>query len=241
MKAISSLFVALCGLTFALMAGSSAEQRVSVALVLAIDASGTVDSEEFDLQARGLMEAFRHPDVIAAIEATGGIAVAVVQWSGRGQQVVAVDWTQVADEVSSSALAARIQASGRRLIGGTTVIDRALLFCVQLLGNSPFQSDRKVIDLSGDGKTNYGPPPDMARNRAVAAGITINGLAILNEAADLAEYYRKHVVGGPGSFLMTARDYRDFATAIRLKLIREILYSAVAARPPATTGRTART
>ncbi len=232
--------VALCVVAFVLTAASSgrADQTVNLDLVLAIDASGTVDSAEFELQTRGLAEAFRHPDVIAAIQATGarGIAVAVVQWSGRGQQVVAVDWTPVADEASSKALAMRIEDAGRRLIGGTTVIDRALLFCVGLLASSPFQSHRKVIDISGDGKTNYGPPPDFARDQALAAGITINGLAILNEVADLAQYYRDHVVGGVGSFLMTTRDYRDFASAIRLKLIREILNSAVAARPEGSTG-----
>ena len=171
--------------------------------------------------------------MIAAIQGTGarGIAVAVVQWSGRGQQVVTIDWTPVADEASSRVLAMRIEATGRRLIGGTTVIDTALLFCAGLLASSPFHAQRKVIDLSGDGKTNYGPLPDYARDQALAAGVTINGLAILNEVADLAEYYRDHVVGGVGSFLMTARDYRDFATAIRLKLIREILGAHVAARP----------
>ena len=217
------------------MSSVGADQTVSLDLVLAIDASGTVDSGEFDLQTRGLAEAFRHPDVIAAIERTGarGIAVAVVQWSGRGQQVVSVDWTPVADEASSKALAMRIEAAGRRLIGGTTVIGTALLFSAGLLARSPFQGRRKVIDLSGDGKTNYGPLPDYARDQALAAGITINGLAILNEEADLAEYYQDHVVGGLGSFLMTARDYGDFATAIRSKLIREILGAHVAARPRA--------
>ena len=240
MKAIASIgrgfsFVALCALAFgpAAVSSAGADQSVNLDLVLAIDASGTVDRAEFELQTRGLAEAFRHPEVIAAIQGTGarGIAVAVVQWSGRGQQVVTIDWTQLADEASAKALAMRIEAAGRRLIGGTTVIDGALLFCAGLLARSPFQGRRKVIDLSGDGKTNYGPFPDYARDQAMAAGITINGLAILNEAPDLAEYYQDHVVGGVGSFLMTAGDYRDFATAIRLKLIREILGAHVATRP----------
>ncbi len=229
------LFLALCVLVPILLKipPVRADQTVNLDLVLAIDASGTVDPAEFELQTRGLAEAFRDPEVIAAIQATGarGIAVAVVQWSGRGQQVVAIDWTPVADEASSKALATRIEVTGRRLVGATTVIDRALLFSVALLANSPFQGQRKVIDLSGDGKTNYGPLPDLARDQALAAGITINGLAILNDVADLAEYYQDHVVGGVGSFLMTARDYRDFATAIRLKLIREILGTPVAAWP----------
>ena len=129
MKTIASIgrgfsCVALCALAFVLAAVSSvgAHQTVNLDLVLAIDASGTVDSEEFELQTRGLAEAFRHPEVIAAIQATGarGIAVAVVQWSGRGQQVVTIDWTPVADEASSKMLAMRIEATGRRIIGGTT-------------------------------------------------------------------------------------------------------------------------
>ncbi len=240
-----ALIIALCvlGPALAKISPARADQTVNLDLVLAIDASGTVDPAEFDLQTRGLADAFRDPEVIAAIQATGarGIAVAVVQWSGRGQQVVTVGWTPVADEASSKALAKKIEIAGRRLVGATTVIDRALLFSVELLAVSPFHGQRKVIDLSGDGKTNYGPLPDLARDHALAAGITINGLAIVNDVADLAAYYRDHVIGGAGSFLMTARDYADFATAIRMKLVREIIGTPVAALPRTPVGATKQT
>ncbi len=215
----------------AAVAPARSQQTVDLQLVLAIDASGSVDAAEFDLQMRGLAEAFRHPDVIAAIKRRRGIAVAVVQWGGPGHQIVTAPWTAVGDATTSRELAARIESAGRQVFGSMTAIDKVLRFAVRLMADSPFQAGRRVIDVSGDGKTNYGSPPDAGRDHALAAGVTVNGLAILNETADLAQYYRDHVIGGAGSFLMTVQDYQDFATAIRRKLLREILDAPVAARP----------
>ena len=207
------------------------QHTVDLQLVLAIDASGSVDAAEFDLQMRGLAEAFRHPDVIAAIKRGRGIAVAVVQWGGPGHQIVTAPWSAVRDEATSQELAARIESAGRQVFGSTTAIDKVLRFAVRLMADSPFLAGRRIIDVSGDGKTNYGSLPDTGRDHALAAGVTVNGLAILNETADLAQYYRDHVIGGAGSFLMTVQDYQDFAVAIRRKLLREILDAPVAARP----------
>jgi hypothetical protein len=209
----------LCGPT-----GSARSQvYVDLELVVAIDSSGSVDFAEFELQARGVARAFRDPEVIEAIigAAPNGIAVSVIQWSGRRQHLAVVDWTKITDAPSAQALAATIDATGRVLIGETAIAD-ALQFATERLAYGPFQGARRIIDLSGDGPTNAGGDPDPIRDAAVWSGITINGLAILNESPTLDLYYADHVIGGPEAFVVTARDYDDFARAIRLKLLREI-------------------
>jgi Protein of unknown function (DUF1194) len=210
-----------------LLSGSSWPARsqieVDLELVLAVDSSGSVDFNEFELQARGIARAFRDPEVVEAIEgaAPNGIAVSVMQWSGRREQLVAVDWTKVTDAAAAAALAAKIQAMDRILIGETAIAD-ALRFATEHLQYGGFRGARRVIDVSGDGPTNAGGEPDPIRDAAVRAGITINGLAILNESPTLDLYYADHVIAGPDAFIMTAHDYEDFARAIRLKLLKEI-------------------
>jgi hypothetical protein len=201
----------------------SAQTPAELELLLAVDASGSVSTAEFDLQVQGLAAAFRDPEVVTAIRNSGphGVAVALMQWSSPGQQVIAVDWSVLSDRKSAEVMASKIIAAGR-LIMGETAIDAALNFATaQVLGND-YSGARLVIDLSGDGATNWGASPDKTRDRALAAGITINGLAIENEQSDLGRYYQDHVVGGPGAFVITATDYADFARAMRLKLIREL-------------------
>lgn len=210
-----------------------AQAPVELELILAVDASGSVSAAEFDLQVQGLAGAFRDPDVVAAIRDAGptGVAVALVQWSGPGQQIVAVDWSLVSDADSAAALARRIVAAGR-LIMGETAIDGGLAFAMGLLTTNELVGRRRIIDVSGDGETNWGAPPDRMRDRVVAAGITINGLAIVNEQPALGEYYRVHVIGGNGAFVVTATNYLDFARAIRIKLIQEISEGPISYRPP---------
>jgi hypothetical protein len=200
-----------------------AQTPVPLELILAVDASGSVSADEFDLQVKGLADAFRDPAVISAIQsiALGGIAVAVMQWSSPGHQVMAVNWQLVSDRASAELLAQQIITVGR-LILGETAIDRALMFAMAEISTNDYSGRRRVIDLSGDGATNWGGLPDRARDEAVAAGITINALAIVNEQPDLDQYFRDHVIGGLGAFVVTASDYEDFARAIRLKLIEEI-------------------
>jgi Protein of unknown function (DUF1194) len=210
-----------------LLSGSSwparSEIEVDLELVLAVDSSGSVDFSEFDLQAEGIARAFLDPEVVEAIEgaAPNGIAVSVLQWSGRREQLVAIDWTKVADAAAAAALAAEIQAMDRILIGETAIGD-ALRFAIAHLQQGRFRGARRIIDVSGDGPTNAGGEPDPMRDAAARAGITVNGLAILNESPTLDLYYAEHVVGGPDAFIMTAHDYDDFARAIRLKLLKEI-------------------
>lgn len=212
-----------------------AEVGVDLELVLAVDSSGSVDFGEFELQARGIAHAFRDPEVIEAIAgaAPKGIAVCLIQWSGRRQHLVTIEWTHVSDAGSAHALAERIDAMGRVLIGETAIAD-ALRFAHEQLASGPFHGARQVVDLSGDGMTNAGGDPDPLRDAAAIAGITINGLAILNETPSLDRYYAEHVIGGPDAFVMAAKDYDDFAHAVRLKLLREIRGAPLAdARPGA--------
>jgi Protein of unknown function (DUF1194) len=202
---------------------AQSQDEVDLALVLAVDSSGSVDFGEYDLQTEGIAGAFRDPEVIEAIErgAPKGIAVSVVLWSGRGQQRVAVDWTRVRDRASADALAARIEAMGRGMLA-ETALGEALRFAIDRLERSPFTADRRIIDISGDGRSNVGKDPDAYRDAAIAAGITINGLAILHDDLTLDLYYADHVVGGREAFVTTAHDYDDFARAMRHKLLKEI-------------------
>lgn len=215
---------------------AQARQAVDLELVLAIDVSTSVDATEFALQRRGLSHAFLHPDVVGAVRAAGdlGIAVALIQWSGQGRQSLSVDWSLVTDTESATDFANRVAASPRS-IEGMTAIGDAIDFSIAALATNSFQGRRLVIDVSGDGTGNAARSA-AARDRAVAGGITVNGLVIDNEDIDLGElakldvraHYLNHVIGGFGAFLMNATDFTDFKTVIRRKLVREIVGPATA-------------
>jgi Protein of unknown function (DUF1194) len=204
--------------------GPAAQARdVDLQLVLAVDSSGSVDGREFQLQAVGIARALRDPEVIEAIErwTPNGIAVSVVHWSGRRQQLVAVDWIMAGDRASLQSLAASIEGMGRSMLGETAIGDM-LGFAIGHFERGRFRAARRVVDVSGDGRSNAGVAPGPLRDAAAAAGITVNGLAILNDDLAVDLYYAEHVIGGPDAFVMTAADYGDFARAMRLKLLREI-------------------
>jgi hypothetical protein len=173
---------------------------------------------------RGIAAAFRDPEVVAAILSSGGlgIAVTVVQWADQNEQAVSVDWTLVTDAASAARLAGVIWNLPRSTVRGLTGIGSLIQFAHILLHANRFDGYRKVIDISGDGKANIGVRPALARELAVADGITINGLAILNEQPALDQYYEGGVIGGSDAFVIRAHDYTDFADAIVEKLIREI-------------------
>lgn len=216
---IALVFVARAGLT-------AAQEVVDLELVLAIDASSSVDESEFVLQLEGLAAAFRNPALLAAITAVGqsGIAVSLVQWSSGGRQAVAIDWTRVWDAASAEHLAKRFSATPRLIGGGDTSLRGAINFSARQFDGNGLEGLRKVIDISGDGGAvvTSTANPDRARDAAVARGITINGLTVLDEVPELHDYYRKHVIGGAGAFVQTAASYQDFAEAMLRKLIQEI-------------------
>ncbi|MEE8505145.1 MAG: DUF1194 domain-containing protein [Kiloniellales bacterium] len=215
------------------------ERPVDLELVLALDASASVSDEEFDLQVFGLAEAFRHRSVVQAIRAAGdlGLAVALVQWADYRQHALSVDWAVLRDTASARQFAKRIDGV-KRSVAGSTAIGGALEFAILQLGGNGFAGRRKVIDVSGDGRSNQGPAAWLVRNLAVARGITVNGLAILNEDPTLDRYYLTNVIGGPGAFVMTANDYAAYRLAILTKLVTEISGPPTAARP-APPGRAA--
>ncbi len=218
----AALAVFSAGLFFAPPA--AAQTPVLLELVLAVDCSSSVSDQEFDLQMRGLAKAFEDPLVLTALEQVGpqGVAVSLLQWSGTEDQVRAIEWRLINDAASAQAFAQAIDATPRFVTGGATAIGNALDNATNWIGSNAFEGERRVIDLSGDGRANQGEAPGFARARALARGITINGLAILNEEPRLAQYFAAGVVGGPSYFLLSADDYDDFARAIRKKLFFEI-------------------
>lgn len=197
---------------------------VDLELVLAVDVSSSVDDEEYQLQIRGVGAAFRHPDIIAAIESTGGngIAVVMVQWSDNEEQVLVGGWHIIKDVSDAAEYARIIRRAPRIIAGGQTSIAGALTFSIEQINNNNIDSSRKVIDVSGDGRANNGVHPMKIRDIALEQNITINGLVIINEEPFLDGYYERGVIGGRGGFVMIAEDYRDYAAMILQKLLREI-------------------
>ncbi len=204
--------------------GATQTANVDLQLVLAVDASGSVNQERFELQKQGYAAAFRHPQVLRAIRSgrTQSIAVTMTQWTGPTMQVIVVPWTLVRDQASADALADAIEKSQRQLFSGGTSISGAIDFGVTLMPTGPFRGMKRIIDVSGDGSNNRGRPVTLARDDAVRAGITINGLPILALEPDLDRYYFENVIGGPGAIMVPAANYDAFAQAILKKLVMEI-------------------
>jgi len=222
--------VLLGGLLLALLLGPSPARAapVDVALVLAVDVSESVDADEYELQHEGIARAFESEPLIAAIAGgtKGAIDVLVLEWSDRDKQVVTVDWTRISDAASAKAFAKSVRAT-RRSSNGLTAIGDALLAAQAAFLRLPDTADRRIIDVSGDGMANIGPPPQQVRDELVASGITINGLAILKTEPWLDQYYDQNVVGGPGGFLIQIEDFPSFVSAMQQKLLAEV----AAARP----------
>jgi len=211
-----------------LPAGRAQNGEVDLALVLAVDCSFSVDAREFAMQMEGLGRAFMTSEVKDAI-AQGvhrRIAVAVVQWSDDRNQKAVVPWTVIASAEDADAFGMQLLTMPRALSEGGTSISAALLFSAALLQSAP-PADRLVIDVSADGRNNSGPRVTGARDRLVAAGITINGLTILNEWPTLDSYFESNVAGGPGHFVVPAADYGAYGEAILRKLLREIVGPSV--------------
>lgn len=223
-----SLFVLSFGPT------SWAESEVvNLELVLAVDASSSVNAGEFDLQMKGLEKAFRDPGVQQAVQGLGpnGIAVTLVLWADARHQSAVVGWRRLTDAASMEAFADAIAGSERLAQAGGTAIGGVISYALRTINSNGYQSARQVVDVSGDGRANQGENPGEARDRAVALGLVINGLAILNEDQALFHYYQRYVIGGNGAFLVTAQNYDAFADAIRDKLIREIGASPIVSLP----------
>ena len=217
-------------LSFIVAVPAQAAQSVELELVLAIDTSTSVNGDEYQLQRKGLAEAFRHPSVLAAIEGLGeeGMAVSVVQWAGNSAQRTAVDWTHVNSSAGALQLSARISTMPR-MLSGFTDIANAINYSVKSIETNAFEGRRLTIDVSGDGTSDRNNPA-RARDAAILKGITINGLIIHSIEYDLGDlarhelhrHYTEQVIGGPGAFLLNAESFKTFGESMREKLYREI-------------------
>jgi hypothetical protein len=198
-------------------------QGASLGVVLAVDVSASVTPESYILQHDGIARAFEDPRLLQAIAgAPSGIEVLVLEWSDPDKIKVTVDWTAVIDRRSADAFAAAVRATGRSS-SGLTAIGPALAAAAAQFDRAPVPAARRMIDISGDGMADFGPPPAPARDRIAAAGISINGLAILTEEPWLEDYYRDNVIGGPAAFVLAARDFHSFAEAMLRKLVQEVV------------------
>jgi hypothetical protein len=242
--------MALAGsaLFLALAATPAIAVPVDLELVLAVDISGSMDTDEQALQRRGYIEAFLHAEVAGAIRSGpyGRIAATYVEWAGPGAQRVTVPWTLIETAADAEDFAAGLAEAPRARFRGTS-ISGALAFSAPLFENNGYEGLRRVIDVSGDGPNNAGAPVDAARDAAVGTGIIVNGLPIQITAQpfglggrDLATYYRDCVIGGPGAFVIPVTEEAQLLEAIRRKLVLEIaglpavVFPAAAAGEPAT-------
>ena len=209
--------------------------EVDLQLILAVDVSRSMDAEEQRVQRGGYVAAFRHPDIAQAIEfgPLGRIAVTYFEWAGPLHQSVAVPWTVLANREDAEAFADALAAQPVLPEAGTS-ISAALLFAEQIFAVSGVTGFRRAIDVSGDGPNNVGPPLAPVRQRLVATGVVINGLPIevgAGDHSDVAAYYARNVVAGPGAFSIPVEGRSSLADAILRKLVREIAWQAPAPHP----------
>jgi hypothetical protein len=191
--------------------------------VLAVDSSGSISEQRLMMQIQGYLDALRHPLFIDAVRGGrhGRIALTFIEWTDARRQDQVVGWRLIEDETGAHAFAQAIHDALRPLPGWTS-ISAAIDFSVGLLLNSGFSAERRVIDISGDGANNDGRPVTEARDAAVAAGVTVNGLPIVEVEPELETYYRENVIGGPDAFVVVARDTGSFGEAVLRKLLVEV-------------------
>ena len=221
------------------VAAQASTDPVDLQLVLAVDVSRSVDAEEARLQREGYRNAMTDPAVMAAVAGgtLGAIAVAYVEWAAYESQELVLPWIRIASALDAVGWADRLGASPRESRSWTS-LSGALRFSRDTLSACPWEGTRRVIDVSGDGVNNNGPPAEPERDRLIVEGVTINGLPIVNDrpnfgvrpGQDLATYYRDSVIGGAGAFLIVAADFTSFGEAIRRKLVQEIAEAPAYAR-----------
>jgi len=207
---------------FLAITGALPAQAAAIALVMAIDVSGSVSSGRYALQHEGIARAFETPRLVDTIAAMpGGIEVLVLEWSDPDKIAISVGWTHIANRSAAAAFAAAVRSTTRSS-RGLTAIGSAMLAAGAAFDHMPEPAAHRVIDVSGDGIANFGVPPAIARDLLVKKGITINGLAILTEEPSLDQYYTHNVIGGPSSFVIVAKSMDTFADAMLRKLVQEV-------------------
>jgi len=248
----SRLFLLIAALTAGMIAGSATAtsddaigRPVDLALILLTDVSRSMDAREYEMVKEGYKTAFADPEVIKAIlNNSKGVAVAYVEFSGKDEFITVKGWDVLTDAVSARSFGDAV-ASAARSSSGNTALAPSIKKAVEMLNADGQGASRRVIDVASDLPYDGGRAA-TARDTAVAAGITINALPIIddrpigtfdghmsyaqwgNEGA--VAFYRNYVIGGPGCFLVEVRDYSAFGEALKRKLLLELISS------PAPTG-----
>jgi len=214
--ALAIVLFSFTGVLFSQQSRSAKE--VDLLLLLALDVSASINNSEYQLMSQGLANALLTPELgdVVASGKHGAIAIGIMQWSGFQEQEVKVEWTKVSGAGDLVQLSNRVRQMPRRYKGGATDIGGAIKFSRDIVNSAPYTATRRVIDIAGDGTNNVNV------SLTVNSGITINGLAIIGEAFVLSEYYQRFVIGGDAAFVIDARDFDSFETAMRKKLLREI-------------------
>lgn len=237
-----AMLMSLSAAATAPMAAQRAGGEVDVELVLAVDTSRSMDYEEVRIQREGYVGALKHKEFIAAVKngLTGRIAISYFEWAGDVVPESVIDWTVIENEQDAFNFAAKLEARPINTQRRTSISAAIAQGATMIVANS-YRGMRQVIDVSGDGPNNSGNPVVPARDKAMEAGIIINGLAIMlrpsGAPGGLDKYYGDCVIGGPGSFVLPVHKIEDFAVAVRRKLVLEI--SGIA--PPATVQKAAST
>ena len=238
-RLLITVAAALASATMLPACAAAQSQTVDVAISLAADVSRSIDDEEFELQRKGYAAAVTSPQFVQAIQSGvhGAVALCFIEWAGPGQQALVAKWMVIRDGEGAMDFAKMLLAAPRSFAGRTAIGD-GIDFAVSQFAAGAATATRRVIDVSGDGTNNSGRPVTAARDDATAKGITINGLAIINEKTGgiqgtflyghthppngLPNYYRENVIGGPGAFVLQIVNFDTFAQAMTNKLLTEI-------------------
>jgi hypothetical protein len=206
-------------------------EPVDILLVLAVDVSRSIDEDEAKLQREGYRTAMTDPRVLSAIRSgtLGAIGVTYIEWASADYQRTVIPWTKIDGPATADRWAEALAAAPRVSMNWTSIFG-AIEASMRAMADAPFEGTLRVIDISGDGVNNSGGPVTLMRDLAVDAGITINGLPILNDRSPfgrpqnmpLDQYFQDFVIGGPGAFMIAAEDFNAFQGAVLRKLIREI-------------------
>ena len=207
------------GLT--LLLPGPAARACEVALVLAIDVSGSIDAGEYRIQSGGTADALQDPAVAEAL-LEGQVALSLLHWSGTGQQAVVLPWTQMHSPADITRATAHIRSAPRAFAGSDTAVGQAIDAALALFATAP-DCSRRIIDISGDGPENSGNTVRAARSRAAAAGVAINAIAIedVGQSTAITRFYQNWVIT-KGGFVISSRGLAAYPQAIRAKLLREL-------------------
>lgn len=205
-----------------------------VALVLAVDVSGSVDNDEYHIQMQGLADGLRDGSVSEALVA-GEAALSVIHWTGSSRQAVAVPWAQVDSFEALEVFAAQVERAPRVWRNFSTAIGEALAYSLDHFAGAP-DCKRRIIDISGDGSSNEGISPHAIHRNLRQAGIVVNALVIEGAEANMTEYFWENVITGPGAFVITASSYADYPDRMRRKLRQEVAKQVSQRKLPASRG-----